>query len=957
MKQLILVIATVILVCSCNKKEHGYNFLFDMTPELVKAESGYMQVTPVTSYDSAIGYGWVHSRPNGVFYRKGGKLQDSILETGVKGKDSLVFRADIPDGDYYITITLGNTDSIPMKMLVSVNDEVLPDTVIAPWYRLAYRTVRHKFHIKGSRAQIGVRGVGTDVGVFAVEIRPVASPEKNISGNTIEQDTAVIQKIHWELLDRFINDPTNTALGNQIDLIQKYLVACSYYDGGGWSWTQQSTGYSLIYRMYAAADLLEQIVVDKDDPLYERATYLLARIYYWLDKEDSNPSHERKAKELFTSLQEKYPGNKIISMYLGKRILNDNDTASLKSSTAPAWAVYQHEAMHRMLGLIHWWVTEKQEPNGELGGKYGDDVEILRWWLPAVLGADDSLAKLGYERLADGVWNSGILERGFAKRVDDVEHSAELFRDTHPGMFLVKYGDPEYVERSLISMQNFRDVWTGITSLGHRHFRSYYLSATEVVPQHPYGVDVALNARALLPGLWATWYNNNPSLLQLFNEWGRAWVEDAARASNGKPAGVLPSAVAFEGDKIGGDSKQWYDPKLTYDYYNWDHMGHVNELQYHLLGMYKITGNDLFLKTVDFCKRALFSAKEHPQSVKETTPGSIEWVKQQILSGGTDRDPNQHPMAKLFAMAKDLTGKTAYDSLLQEYGAPYNRYVIDRDTSVIIAGLKNILEILRYNSPLLTSEVKFTDRVYVTGSNILMGMYTGHFGAGYEFPSLPVSWKNTGKDVAVFVQHGDDKSIRTALYNFGKEKIIGMRTWQLTPGVYTVKVSEDRNNDGIADAVLSSRNVELKERVNDLAMNIPSGKNLILEVTQISSFKETAGPKPDLALDPGAIRLERSGTGLQVTVPVHNIGNAMAREIKVLLFLDDQQVQSAGLPLLQAPNDLVPQLKPVIFLLKPLAGRHRVRIEVMNPAPEITSLNNRAEGVITSTDAELSVSF
>jgi len=50
---------------------------------------------------------------------------------------------------------------------------------------------------------------------------------------------------------------------------------------------------------------------------------------------------------------------------------------------APQWAVKQHEAMQRMLKIIYWWVNERQEANGELGGKYGDDVEILRWWLPA----------------------------------------------------------------------------------------------------------------------------------------------------------------------------------------------------------------------------------------------------------------------------------------------------------------------------------------------------------------------------------------------------------------------------------------------------------------------------------------------------------------------------------------------------------------------------------------------
>jgi hypothetical protein len=41
-----------------------------------------------------------------------------------------------------------------------------------------------------------------------------------------------------------------------------------------------------------------------------------------------------------------------------------------------------------------------------------------------------------------------------------------------------------------------------------------------------------------------------------------------------------------------------------------------------------------------------------------------------------------------------------------------------------------------------------------------MGMYTGHFGAGYEYPGMVASWKNTGPDIAVFVRYGDRKSAR-----------------------------------------------------------------------------------------------------------------------------------------------------------------------------------------------------
>ncbi len=38
------------------------------------------------------------------------------------------------------------------------------------------------------------------------------------------------------------------------------------------------------------------------------------------------------------------------------------------------------------------------------------------------------------------IWNSDLLYRGYSKSVDDVEHSAELFRDLYPGMFMIRYG-------------------------------------------------------------------------------------------------------------------------------------------------------------------------------------------------------------------------------------------------------------------------------------------------------------------------------------------------------------------------------------------------------------------------------------------------------------------------------------------------------------------------------------
>lgn len=707
--------------------------------------------------------------------------------------------------------------------------------------------------------------------------------------------------------------------------------------------------------MYAAADLLEPIISDSSNPLYERSLYLLGKIYYWLDKEDDDPLHEATARQLFSKLKTLHPDNKLIRMYLGEQI-DDGDDKTADNKGAPDWAIYQHEAMHHILDLIHWWVVERQAENGELGGKYGDDVEILRWWLPAILGAGDSLAKLGYTRLADGVWNSDLLERGFAKKIDDVEHSAELFRDTHPGMFLINYGDPEYVNRSLISMQNFRDVWTGITSHGHRHFKSYYLSATEVLSQFPYGVDVALNARALLPGLWATWYNENPELIRLFDEWCKAWIEDAARASNGKPAGILPSAVAFKDDKIGGDSKQWYVPNLTYSYYNWDHLGHVNELLYHYLGMYKITGSRAYLKPINFYNDLLLLSQREKPSLN-VVPGTIEWVRQQLVRGGEDSNPSQHPMGKLFGMAKQLTASPVYDSVLRLYGHPYNNFQLTADTGVIVDGLKKISQTLRFNRPLLTSEVKFTDRVYVPGSNILMGMYTGHFAAGYEFPSLTASWKNTGNDVAVFVQPGDEQNFRAILYNFSKPKEIILRRWNLAPGEYRVSIFADEEGDGNADVRIAGKDIVVAERVDDIKLTIPSHKTILVTIAQINAYSKKAAKLADLAIHARDISLQRKKDHIEASILIHNIGNAASNNSKLKILLDEQEVGAIVIPPIASPDKLQPQNQKLSFLIKPFSGKKKLLLKVNTSQPEITTLNNKAEALIEVSVNELSVSF
>lgn len=937
--KLIFLINVAIALISCGGADTGkINYLYDLGTETSVLEKGYTRISPDILYQEKKGYGWL-IKPAGSFDTLAGKWNNALNRDGIIGRDSLVFRTDIPNGDYVLTVTLGNNKGNLLNQSVFLNGQRIADSVTTPWYRIPIKSINKKITIGNGKAIIKVTAQSSIVAIQSIELRQVTK-QNNLVTAGFEQDTTAVKQKATELEKQLSAEPGQTDIQNQLNAAQKYLKASYYYDLGAWSKSAKISGINFTVRMYLAADMLEQIAASENDPLYDKAVYLLGKIHYWLNSEDYDPYHETAAKQYFNILKKKYPDAALIRMYLGEKIpFAVQRKVDIKG--APLWAVNQHEAMQRMLKVIYWWVNERQEANGELGGKYGDDVEILRWWLPAILGADDATAKKGYIRLADGVWNSGILERGYAKKIDDVEHSAELFRDTHPAMFMINYGDPEYIERCLISMQNFSEVWTGITPKGHRHFKSCYLSATEVLEQPPMNVDVALNARAVLPGLWATWYNRNPTLIKLFSEWGNAWVEDAARSDHGKPAGVMPAAVTFATDDIGTNTGKWYDPGLEYAYYQWQSLGHVNEMQSQLIGMYHITKNTSFLKPLDASYNLMLEARKE-KLPDNPLPGSLNWVKKILLAGGDDNSGEDNPMADVFAMAKQLTGNNSYDELISAYGKPYNKYLISNNINDINSGFKEVLNSLRYNFPLLTNEVKYTDRVYVPGSDLLFGMYTGHYGSGIKYPSVIATWKNTGPDVGVFVRGGNQKSAKVSLYNFGKERRITMQTWQLEPGVYKLTIGADTDDDGIIDADATEKTIVLKERVNQIDLQVPSRKLLVVAIEQIKSASQTRAAA-DLAVAARDISFKNG----VVKVNVHNVGNITANNITVELWSGNKKITARKIDHIEAPNDLKPRSKAIDFNLPDGKPVKTISVRVFAKQPEITTLNNTAAYTLT----------
>ncbi|UCH62738.1 MAG: hypothetical protein JSU77_13275 [Fidelibacterota bacterium] len=936
-------IISVFLGCSSSEQSTGKNYLFDLGTNTSPLEEHFIRVTEKTTYNQTRGFGWL-TAPATAYDGSLIKLYSDLTIDGVLSKSTVVFQVDIPDGEYFLTVTLGSGSLDDQKtMNVEVNGVTFEEQLETPWYgrRLSYRTLRKRVVASKGYIKVSVSGDSAGVGVHAIELRPVVPPDRIRFQTQLEADTAAVAKAARRLEKKLNKNPDDQAARNRLRLLNSYLRAVYFYDIGWWSWAVKETGLSIFNRYWAASDALRQILADESDPLYDRAAYLLGKIHYWLYQEQHVEYNRLEAERFFHLIADKYPRHKQLRMYLGEKIRH-NSPCSPRNGKSPLWASKQQEAMCRILEVIHWWVDNRQVENGEMGGKYADDVEMLRWWPAAIFGADDPKARLGYKRLVEGVWNSGLLERGYSKAVEDVEHSAELFSDTHPAMLLMEYGNPTYIERNLISMQNFENTWTGITPRGHRHFKSCYLSASTVTEDPPVSVDVPMNSRATIGGLWVMWYQRSPILMRLFSEWGRAWVEDARRIDKNKPHGLLPSAVAFATDEIGGYSDNWYHPNLGWQYYQWD-SGASLEMYNQLLGTSLVTGDPELRWPVDESVAFLQRQAQVPTS-ETTTLGSPAWAREKLL------DPS---FIELVGRAKVLTGSDRYDEFLRSHATGYIKYLLTHDKSHLIRACDRLIDNVAYNFELRTSEVKFTDRVYMGGAELLYSMYTGGIGRGGEYPGAAVTWEHTGTDMAILVTEASKTALKILSYNFNREKSVNLRLWRLEEGRYSLRTGRDKDEDDDIDGDETRTEFELSERGERLSISVPSQTLFVFELMQEERSERPLSPRPDLGLSQVDLDFSnpqpKPGDKVELIVTVHNIGSADAHDVQVLFYVDNEQIGMRTIDLIEAPNDLHPRVREVRLPWWAIRGDHYIAVKVKMRGKEITTTNNTVTKDITVT--------
>ena len=985
--------------CARGGDENSLPFRFDAGAGAIPSERFSVQVNARTLYSNRRGYGFLTR--NQADYRDSVAARLAIpgLGDGVTSPDSICFRIDTPPGRYVLEILMDGGRYTEWKGSVAVNGKRLAGPLQcsstntegeAPppfWGKILLVETNTPSLI------LTVKADGQQTTLATIACYPASTgPIRFEDGKVVA--TGALESPNGELALRLINSgrilearrlvdaiPDRFALekglllfalasrmevDSPIDLIARgeallrtvlesrrdpvaalgvrlaeiLVTGNHFFRVAGWEWGRTIyAGHGLFDLNNIAGMSFGEAATLANHPLYPASVWLRGKAAYWLWVEQHDRPMILLADSCLAVLRQWYPDDPLLTMYRGESRFEIDHTASPPG--VPRWAFLQKNLILTVLDVIHYWVQTRQAENGEFGGKYDDDVEMLRWWPVARLAYGDSLALVGMKRLVDGIWHSGWIEKGFSRKVRDVEHSAEPVADTQPMMVGFDYGNPVYVERCMESVKGIRDLWTGINAKGHRHFRSSWYSATAVDTAPPKDCDLAMNTRTVKAAQWLAWYNRHPFVLQFLREWGDAWLEDCLRTDKGKPAGIVPAAIRYSDDAIGGHADNWHHPGMIWDYYNYN--GGSAILQQLLLNTI-LLGEQKYLAPIEL---SLALVKKHEREDAAGAPiGSELWASKILQSS-----ENFWEVIELWRLS---TGNSTFDDLIMRAGSPYLRFILSRDKTHLTSAMTGIVNTLTRNIDLLKAEGYFTDRVELRDmregdsqvSSFMEAMLLGASLNSAAYPFNRVSWKGFDTSFSAIVLRSDTSEISVTTFNHAASPIGGsLIATDLHPGTYRLALGKDRDGDGRMDTTRLLREVTVAGRRTTLPLTLQPSEEELVELTPIKTSRPSLSlDLPDVAITQDEARLIFTGGDARAVIPVHNIGSGPAPECTYVLSKvgnGNLEVARGTIAPLAAPLDLEPKIRTITLRLSDSRpASYILQLDPEGRIPELNETNN-----------------
>jgi len=613
-------------------------------------------------------------------------------------------------------------------------------------------------------------------------------------------------------------------------------------------------------------------------------------------------------------LKRNVPRNeKLFGLWAWTHPKETHDTSWLKPSAAPGapkWALYAKEAMKKYRAFVLWWIENRQIPIGLFGSNYGDDSDLINDWLSIGLICDpDGRIADSVRRIGDYCWLEGPTMNGINRRHTDSLHAYEEGINIQPHQALLHYGNPVYLERLMESSRTVRDYLTYTLPDGKRFFKACWYGATHIDTEFERGTDILTNALMLHPTLIVAYYSRNKGAMKLLSEWAGTWagLQTDAFEKNGLK-GPFPVRAKYPTGEIVGTTSRYMS---GYGY------------QSTCLGMYRMTGEEKYFTPIrTWIDNGSFSY---------TT--ATDWM--------AIRDPKPY-RKKIVEIADAVNWDALNPSMGDDSRCTYSylAWLVTGDKKYIEPALKNSWKRIAALFPMHTWAEQSADRVAVSKTMVDRIYLGGKPGLRNRYwPSHTVSWKGFNDEFAAWVLQTRPDYLRVWVYNFEPKPQTGeLRVWGLDPGTYDVRIGPDANEDERMDSAAAPKQMALARNV-PIPLTLPSRGLMLVEVKQRAKLAPQ-WPRPDLAVVTTDMQYDRDKGGLAIVV--HNVGSAPARDFTVTIAVDGKVVATHKVPLLEAPNDLVPRTKAFTQNGLRGAGRVTVAVDPDNRIAEIWEENNRA---------------
>ncbi|MHC4884386.1 MAG: hypothetical protein ACYTGH_04800 [Planctomycetota bacterium] len=553
-------------------------------------------------------------------------------------------------------------------------------------------------------------------------------------------------------------------------------------------------------------------------------------------------------------------------------------TAPANDTGWPEWAFWQKRAMDRLRKHLHWIIDNKQIWTGEIGGIWNDDSTHVENWMGYMLALDGS-GKI--KTAMDRYWD-GVwryqLTDGVGKYTQDAGHYSEEGSSNLGMRLLIEYGNPLAYARTLQATKKL-SLWLIDNGKGGLKFKSFY------------------------PG---------PD---------GAWMEGAFDLSEKKVSGHAMDLLVSPGYLA------WYNRHPE--------AGRI------------LSG---FISRAGFVRSARARYND-PAAVREDYRKALEnpfdpYNKPSFHIDAINEVGLTEAQRTKLAIAYKALPKIPHYRPWQSTDTPWFYWKVSGDERFLVDTYKRVLEWFNSHDWLNSEAMPSMDRCPLPRNSVIrsrLGATVANRGSSYiMYPYHAISFTKGTDQVASLVTENLENRMAVRLYPFtAKELPVQIRTWRLN-GRFTVTLADDTDNDGKADAVRWSREMDL-ETGSAIDLVLPAKQGAILSATLIKAkVVDYAAADPAISLDTCELVY-----GDHLVVKVYNNGLRPVKDLLVRVCdAKTGRVVANGekrIAEIEAPTDLVPRWKRVEFknINCNTWGAFSIEIDPEKKAEDRTRLNNK----------------